>query len=183
MVSILTQPITASRLEECISSAKFWAENIGIYGATMRMIADNYSIATALLSAITSLAVWTTFVSKTDEWPFVLLVSLVALSSSAVAIIPKQKGYGKCAEDSSSLAQRYGHVMGDLLDAHAAIVSGDKNAQDLAKQAIKDFEEAKLIKDSLTPFPKKLQAQRNAQKQANVPITPTLHKSPVTPNP
>jgi len=161
MVNAANQPVSESRVRECEVSARFWAAEIGLYAQDMRKLADRYAIISALLSALTGLGVWSTLAAST-QWPAVLVVSLVALAAAAVAVIPQVKGYGACAEAAASLGPRYGHVLGELNDALDRLHGGHSDGPSLALQAVKEFEEVKAAKDTLRPYPVKLQEKINA---------------------
>jgi hypothetical protein len=147
-----TQPVSELRVLECIDSAEFWSTEIGPYAEDMRKRADFYAISSVVLSTITGLGVWSTLAGST-HWPAVLLVSLVALASAAVAAIPQIKGYGRCAEAAASLGPRYGHVLGELEDALAMLRNGHPDGSARASQALKEFEEVRTAKQNLRPFP------------------------------
>jgi len=129
----------------------------------MRKLADNYAIISAILSAVTGLGVWSTLAAST-QWPAVLVVSLVALTAAAVAVIPQIKGYGVCAEAAASLGPRYGHVLGELKDALDMLHGSDSDGPSFALQAVEEFEKVKAAKDALRPFPADLQEKINKQR-------------------
>ena len=161
MVNEVTKPISESRVRECEVSARFWATEIGPYAERMRKRADHYAIISALLSALTGLGVWSTLVTST-QWLAVLAVSLVALFAAAVSVIPQIKRYGQCAGAATSLGPRYGHALGELMDALEMLRTGHSDGSSRARQAVELFEKVKAAKDSLRPYPAELHEKINA---------------------
>jgi hypothetical protein len=166
------QVVSEPRLQECETSASFWATEIGRYADLMRKRADNYSIASALLSALTGLGVWSTLAAST-QWPVVLLVSLVALVAAAVAAIPRIKGYGECAQAAALLGPRYGHAVGELRDVLGMLQSRNPDAGARAAQAVKEFEDVRAAKEALKPYPAELQRRINGMRTGKEPAPTT----------
>jgi hypothetical protein len=160
MVNPLNPIVSETRVKECEVSARFWASEIGSYAQHMRELADRYAIVSALLSTLTGLGVWS-ILAASNRWPAVLAVSLVALAAAAVALIPKNKGFGACAEAAASLEPRYGHILGDLKDALELLKRDPAAGQALALQAVTDFEQVKAAKATLKPYPTALQEKIN----------------------
>jgi hypothetical protein len=159
MEAALTYDVSKSRVEECLDSAKFWTDEIGGYGQRMRERADFYAILSAILSAVTSLGVWSTVAASTRPIAIVA-VSSIGVLAAVVAIIPTIKGYGGCAEKAAALAPEYAHVKGDLMDALTALHDDPKSGKVRANNAVKDFEKIKREKDALRPFPEDLEKKR-----------------------
>src|SRR6056297_3085485 len=128
----LVGPISEGRILDCIESAYFWASRLPRYAGKMRRRADNYAIASTILSTITALGIWSTFASS-SSWPAILAVSLVAIISAFVVQVPKIRGYAKCAEDSANLGSRYGNVLGELKDSLELLKVSHQEAQIYAK--------------------------------------------------
>jgi hypothetical protein len=83
----------------------------------------------------------------------VITVSAVGIASSVISVIAKTKGYAECAEKSAYLGQRYGHALGDLMDALDSLPDG----QDRAREAVSEMEQIRSEKMSLHPYPTELQ--------------------------
>jgi hypothetical protein len=166
MVDAATQPVSESRARECEESARFWTTAIGPYAHRMRKRADNYAITAALLSTLTGLGVWSTLAAST-RWPAVLAVSIVALIAAAVTVIPQIKGYAACAEAAAALGPRYGHVLGELIDALEMLDRGHPDGPYCVRQAVKEFEEVRTDKQALKPYPADLQKEIDERRAAN----------------
>jgi len=176
MVDPATQPVSESRARECEESARFWTTAIGPYAHRMRKRADNYAIIAALLSTLTGLGVWSTLAAST-QWPAVLAVSIVALIAAAVTVVPQIKGYAACAEAVAGLGPRYGHVLGELMDALDMLRRGDSNALAPLRQAVDEFEKVRADKQALKPFPADLQKEIDRIRALNKPKDADAHKN------
>jgi len=157
-----TNPVVSTeRLETCIYSAQFWATNLGRFAEQIRKRADNYTIASVILSAVTGLGVWPMLAAST-EWPAKLAVSIVALATTVVTTIPRIKGYAECAPVAQELGRRYGRVLGQLMDAREMLRKG--HPEDALK-AIAEFEEIRAAKQALKPYPTDLQIELDKQRK------------------
>ena len=143
-------------------SALFWTQHLGRYSGRMRGRVDGYALAAAVISAVTGAAVWATVSSLTGVWPQ-LLVTAVAVTSTIVALVPKQLNYGDAADKASGLSARYLHVLHRLRSARLAVSAGRPEAAELAAAAIAEFEAVRADKEHLRPYPKKLQAQHELE--------------------
>ena len=162
--------ISASRLDDCIQSADFWGNHIGLYADWMQTLSDRYAIGSALISTVTGLAIWGS-ISASALWAEVA-TGLMAFAAAAAAIVPKVRGYGDCARQAAPLSAEYGHSMGELQDALDAVKSNRPKAQVSARKAVEGFEAIKAKKDALRPYPRKLQAQVDAKRATPAPIAP-----------
>jgi len=161
---------TVTRLRDCQDSAKFWAENLGLYADEMASLADRYAIGAALISVVTGVAAWGTIAASTAWWGQAA-VGVMAFTAAVVAIVPMTRGYGECAKAAAPLVTLYGNALGSLTDAIEGLEANpaDPDAHALAQKAIDAFQEVKKAKDALRPLPRRLQEQRNAQKRPPAP--------------
>ena len=156
--------VDLERVKACEFSAEFWAENIGLYANRIRKRGERFAIASTALSTISGLGVWATLNASTN-WLAIFVVSIFAIASAVISMVPQIVGFGKCAESAASLAPRYGHVLGNLKAAVVMLQNNAEGAQPFATQVIKEFEEIKHIKDNLNPFPEALAKEINAKRQ------------------
>jgi hypothetical protein len=154
--------VSAARVMECIDSARFWAEGLGLYANSMSNRVDGWAITAAALSTVTGLGVWST-VAGSNKPEAVVAVSAVAFLSAIAALIPKIRGYADCAKNARTLSTRYGSALGDLMDALEMLRNGDMEAGAQAKAAVAKFEATRAEKGDLKPFPAKLQKLRSQQ--------------------
>lgn len=156
--------VSRDRLTACMRSAEFWASEGALlaYSSRMQRIADRFSIAAAVLGAITSLSVWTVLTNSPSSIAQ-LLVSAVALSGAVVAAVPQIRRYGEGAGRGRELATQYGRLYGRLTDARE--VFGRPESVEATRAIIEDFESVKARKDQLSPYPTREQEIRNRQKQ------------------
>jgi hypothetical protein len=137
---------------------------MGHYASDLQQKADIYAIAAALLSAITGLAVWPLIASSTSLWAK-LIVSVMALTSTVVAIVPKTFNYADGSRTATKLAVEYGHHIGTLNDALYSLKKGIY-VDEAALNRIRDaFEVTRAEKEALRPFPEKLQEKHNAEEE------------------
>jgi hypothetical protein len=163
--------ISASRLEDCMQSAEFWGNHIGLYADWMQTLSDRYAISASLLSAVTGLTIWGS-VSASAAWWAEAAAGLLAFAASACAVVPKVRGYGDCARQAAPLSAEYSHCLGDLQDALDALKDGRPKAQQVARKAVAAYEATKAKKDGLRPYPRKLQALIDAQRPQRAPVVP-----------
>jgi hypothetical protein len=156
--------ITGESLAVCKHSAGFWASKLGPYAQQMRARADGYKIAAAVFTTVASLAVWTTLASSTRLWA-VIVVSIAAVATGVVAIVPQQKGYGACADSAAGLADSYGQVYGELGSALEMIEKKNPNAQAYAAVALAHFTTIRSQKQKLWPQPVELQKEVEAARK------------------
>ncbi len=131
-------------------SALFWSQHLGRYSGTMRGRVDRYALLAAVISAVTGAAVWVTVSSLTGVWPQ-LLVTAVAVTSTIVALVPKQLNYGDAADKATGLSVRYLHVLHKLASARLALSADRPGAAELAAAAIAEFEAVRADKEHLRP--------------------------------
>jgi hypothetical protein len=152
-------PVTSRTLQECEVSARFWAGALPGYAAKMRKTAATYSIIATALTLITGLGAWKTLAASTELWAIVM-VSALSVALVLAIQIPQLIGYAQCAGASSVLAKRYGHSLGDLIDAMDLLKTGAPGADEVAEKVRRDFEAIREDKEDLQPYPADLQAQR-----------------------
>jgi hypothetical protein len=149
---------TDATLAECEQSARFWSACLPKYGQKMRNLADRYAIFSAALAAVTGLSVWGALANSTQLWA-VITVSLTSLATSMLTAIPKIKGWSECAGATPILASKYGHAIGELQNARAALKAGSPGAAEQASKARAEFEATRNEKNFLKPYPSDLQAE------------------------
>jgi len=154
---------TVKTLLECEDSARFWTAKLPSYGQKMQNLADRYAIGAAALAALTALGVWGTLADSTQILAAVA-VSVASIATALVTAIPKIKGWAECAGAVPGLVARYGHTIGDLENARAALTHGLAGADRQAERARAEFEAVKADKQRLRPFPTALQEERDSKK-------------------
>ncbi|MGS0684884.1 hypothetical protein ACVBEQ_06995 [Nakamurella sp. GG22] len=161
--TITMPPVSKERLRNCIASATFWAseEALLAFAHRMQRRADQLALVTAVLGAVTSLAIWTTL-SGDPSWQAQLVVSVVALGTAAAAAFSRIRNYGEAAGKARELSGQYGKILGELGDAEA--VQNDPQWKDAVRSRVADFESIKSRKDLLVPYPMKEQKVRNQQR-------------------
>ncbi len=144
-------PVTILRVEQCLSSASYWANNLPLYANNLQRRADSWSTAAGLLGAVTGLAIWPLLVNSDSIWSRVA-ISVIALASAGCALVPRIKSYGEMAGQARELAARYGPLVGSLIDAKKWMV--ENTAVDgVVRSIVADFESVKASKDSLRSLP------------------------------
>ncbi|MEV6600163.1 hypothetical protein AB0M36_25445 [Actinoplanes sp. NPDC051346] len=162
--TVTAAPISRNRIDECLDSAKYWAIRLPRYANEMQSRADGYAIAAAILSTITSLAIWG-ILTESSSWWTKALASAAALAAAAAAILPRVKNYPEAAGKARQLATQYGTIKGRLVDAQ--VWSSANIAEDTAlRQVVEEFEAIKSGKDSLVPYPKRYINERHPEAKA-----------------
>lgn len=156
---------TIKDLDECIESTEFWTKHINEHAIHMQNVSDGYAIASSIVSSITGLGVWAIITQSTTLWARIV-VGIISLAAAYVAIVQKVRGYSECAIKASPLSARYGKVLSQLREARAKLNNNpnDSIAQAEANKAQDEFDALRQIKQSLKPFPKELQRERDSQK-------------------
>jgi len=157
---------TTKDLDECIESAEFWTKHINEHAIHMQSVSDGYAIASSIVSSVTGLGVWAIITQSTDLWARIV-VGTISLAAAYVAIVQKVRGYSECAIKASPLSGRYAKVLSPLRGARAKLNSNpnDSITQAEANKARDEFDAIREIKQSLNPFPKKLQRERDEEKK------------------
>ncbi len=144
-------PICMKDVESCLESAGFWVAELPRYADRNQKKADAWAIASGILAAITSLAIWPAVAENSATWATVL-VSAVALAAAVCALLPRVKGYSELAGQARELAGRYGPIYGHLLNLSKAGPGFDQAA---ARDVVTEFETIKAKKDTLRDLPDK----------------------------
>lgn len=143
--------VSAERVKGCLDSATFWAQELPRYADRNQRKADWWAMASGILSAVTSLAIWSAVTgSNTDNAKIV--VSAVALVAAVCALVPRIMSYAELAGQARELASRYGSLTGQLIDLREM---GDNLDQPRALQAVTEFGATKQKKDALRGLPDK----------------------------
>lgn len=145
-------PISAARVEICLASAEHWARTLPQFADLNQRWADFWAIATGIVGALTSLAVWPAF---SDDSPAVakVLVSLGAMATAICQLIPRVRNHAEVAGQAKEIASQYGSLVGRLTDLREAKVPPGKGHGLLA-----DFQTTKAKKDSLRRVPVRTRA-------------------------
>jgi hypothetical protein len=165
--------VSQPRVEECERSARFWALELAPWADEMSALADRYAIVAAILSALSGLAVWPV-IEGLPGLKGRIIVSVVALASSVSILIPKIRGYAECAKSAFSIGERYGDVLGALVDAREKFVAKDPNAPMLGRLAVEKFQEVRKAKEALKPYPRDLELKRKAIEESKQRGTTTM---------
>lgn len=144
-----TGVVSAARLNECLASASFWAQELPRYANRRQLWADTWAIVSGTLATVTGLAVWPVMTDGSSTADKVLITAGALLSGFA-ALMPRIKNYGELAGQAREMASTYGTLVGefgDLVDL-AAANSGHVPAA-TAQSAIAAFDTVKAQKDGL----------------------------------
>jgi len=144
-------PVCTENVRTCLDSAGFWVGELPRYADRNQQKADRWAIASGILAAITSLAIWPLVTESKQTWATVL-VSLVALGAAVCALVPRIKNYAEMAGQARELASRYGSIYGKLMDLYNM---GANFNQPAALQIITEFDATKAKKDALRDLPDK----------------------------
>jgi len=147
-------PVTRERVEQCYSSAGYWARALPHYADREQMWADACSLGAGIISAVTSLAIWPllTGVSGTQVTtvsPGAILFSAAALAAAVIALLPRVFSFGEMAGHARELASGYGSMVGDLED----LVLEREFDPVAARPVVERFEATKAKKDALRRLP------------------------------
>lgn len=158
-------PVSASRIGECLDSARFWVDALPAYADQQQTLADRLALTAGIVSAFSGLAIWP--IVTADPTLGKLFASSLALVAAVAALIPRIKNYGESAGHARELTSRYGSLLGDLEDLQAAILRtpGHRKESVLdpaltapARELLKEFEATKQKKDALRGLPNKQKA-------------------------
>jgi hypothetical protein len=139
-----TISVSHENLQECLDSSAYWVRLLPEYANDMQHKADRWAIAAGVVSAITSLGVWSTLSNMTTWWSQGI-VAVASLIAGVCALIPRVKNYGEMAGHARELTARYGKTLGDLLDLRE---QDSQWATDRAHEAIAAFDSVKAAKDA-----------------------------------
>ena len=168
-------PISKRRVEQCYTSAGYWARALPLYADHEQWKADVCSLVAGIITALTGLAIWPLVTGVSDNKvtvvnPGTLLFSGAALLAAIVALLPRIYNFGEMAGHARELASSYGSLVGDLEDLYLEPVF-DPVA---ARPVVEAFEKAKAKKDALRRLPNrerdetKWSAERRARDEAEV---------------
>jgi hypothetical protein len=142
-------PVSEQTIRTCFESACLWVAELPCYADRNQRKADNWAIASGILAAITSLAIWPVLSDTPAAWAKTL-VSVVALASAVCALVPRVKNYAEMAGEARQLVSRYAGVMGNLRDLRD--MGADLRQQD-ARKTVDEFAAIKAKKDALRGLP------------------------------
>jgi hypothetical protein len=141
-------PISKERLEECLKSASFWADELPRYADRNQRCADFWATLAGVVAAITSVAIWPVL-GETSSTAEQLVVSAAALVAGISALIPRVRNFAEQAGAARELSARYGILKGRLIDLVSLVNAGSAIDQDYLRSAVDDFQSTKEKKDLL----------------------------------
>lgn len=174
-----TQPpptyATAADLDACRFSAAFWARELPKWGADLQQEANRAAVLSAVLSAVTGLAVWTTLSQSTQ--PFAqAVVCVVAFATALLTSLPKIFKWDDKIKAIPGIVGNYVADLGWLNRAAEEQAKNSAEAEVMIKEAMAAFRKNKQEKDALG-VPRNLLVKKDAEYQAYV----STHKPAVTP--
>jgi threonine dehydratase len=141
-------PVSKERLEECLKSATFWADELPRYADRNQWWADFWAILAGVVAAITSVAIWPVL-SETSSTAEKVVISAAALVAAICALIPRVRNFAEQAGAARELSTRYGILKGRLIDLISLVNAGSAIDQDVLHSAVEDFQSTKEKKDLL----------------------------------
>lgn len=159
--------ITKQNLEECLSSARFWAKELPQFAHREQNRADFFAILAGIFAVITGASVYPVAQEGTPAWAR-YLIALPAIAAAICAVFPNVRNYAETATRARELATAYGPLVGVLIDAvHAQ--EGSLDQADL-HNLMRQFHEVKGRKDQLRRLPDRSRKQsRTTRSRSRTP--------------
>ncbi|GGU11199.1 hypothetical protein [Streptomyces lateritius] len=140
-------PRVPKALTNAINDASYWTEKLPAETSKLVRRIRRFNAASAILSAVTGLAVWP-IISESPEIVAQVLVSAVSFTSAALVALPTALGMREQVEKMINLSEKFSLAHHELLDAKDDWLAGSSTLPEVRK-SIQNLQAAKVQKAAL----------------------------------